>query len=494
MYFINDINTSLFNKMPETSIFKKNKINLDDYDYQRDIKNRLLLSRFSSEYIQILEEIVYGSPIIPLSLLVQQVGKTYEELQTILQKLSETDLFKIENQKIIVNKENRKYFATQIIKFDKKFIPGVDFLRALLKKVPIPVLLNWYPIPRTSDNIFDSLIEKYLGTPQTFQRYLSELNLENQNLNGIVNDLLNSKNYKIYSEDLRKKYMLSKESFEKHILYLEFNFLCCLIYEKKDGEWVEVVSLFQEWQDYLRFLKKTQPKKIEKKSQIHRTRPNDFAFVEDMSIIIELAITIPLYVRLNNNENWMFDKQSINHIIKRVKGFDLHSEEGNSFLTNYFVKIIQKLLFLKFSQIQKGELIIENDAKEWLALPTEKKALNIYNHTLKHLNSFAFPSQICNERNFHEITKTIKRILNAEWVFLDDFLQGIIAPISEKSKMMLKKKGGYWAYTLPDYSDKEIRFFKKVYECLFETGLITTGSYQGKTCLKITPFGQFTFG
>lgn len=481
--------------MVETNIFRKNKINLEDYDYQKDIQNRVLLSHFPPEYLEILEEIIYSPPTIPLDKLMKQLEKPMDELKTILAELSETDLFKLEEDKLVVNKEMRKYFETQIMKFEEDFTPGMDFLQALLKKVPIHVLPNWYPIPRTSNNIFNSLIEKYLHTPQTFQRYLAELNLGDEKLNGIVGDLFSSPDYKVYSKDLRKKYDLSEEEFEEHMLYLEFNFVCCLVFEKKDGEWVEVVTLFKEWKDYLSFLKETQPKEIEKKDSVKRTRASDFAFAEDMSSILALSIAKQLHVRLNDNEEWVFEKQSSNQVAKQVKGFDLKTEEGQVFFNEYTGKIIQKLLFLKLASIEQGQLVPGDDAEEWLTLPIEKRALNTYKLTLNNFPFDGFSPDICSERNIHEIEKTISRIIESGWVFLDDFLSGIIAPISENSKMVLKKKGRYWKYTLPDYSDEEVELFRKViYEWLFEAGIIATGSHSGKECLKITPLGQSMFG
>ena len=44
----------------------------------------------------------------------------------------------------------------------------MEFIQLLLRKVPIDILPTWYPIPRTSNSIFDSLIEKYMKTPSNF--------------------------------------------------------------------------------------------------------------------------------------------------------------------------------------------------------------------------------------------------------------------------------------------------------------------------------------
>ena len=54
--------------MVETNIFRKNKINLEDYDYQKDIQNRVLMSHFSTEDLEVLEEIVYSSQKIPIGI------------------------------------------------------------------------------------------------------------------------------------------------------------------------------------------------------------------------------------------------------------------------------------------------------------------------------------------------------------------------------------------------------------------------------------------
>ncbi|MCB1109987.1 MAG: hypothetical protein KDK64_03330, partial [Chlamydiia bacterium] len=66
--------------MVETNIFRKNKINLEDYDYQKDIQNRVLMSHFSPEDIEVLEEIVYSSQRIPISRLVSQLDKSLDDL------------------------------------------------------------------------------------------------------------------------------------------------------------------------------------------------------------------------------------------------------------------------------------------------------------------------------------------------------------------------------------------------------------------------------
>jgi len=194
--------------MVELNPFRKNKINLEDYDYQKDIENRLLMAHFSEADLEVLEELLYNPPKFPIDTISSNLDMTLLELTPILKKLGKTGLFTIIDENIIVDKEMRKYFEFQLHKFDDDFKPGMEFLQSLLKKVPIHVLPVWYHIPRTSNNIFDSLIEKYLETPQTFQRYLLELNLADDVMKDIVEDLFREKSLKLLSSEVMTRRIL----------------------------------------------------------------------------------------------------------------------------------------------------------------------------------------------------------------------------------------------------------------------------------------------
>ena len=243
--------------MVELNQLRKNKINLSDYPYEQDIENRLTIAKFSSQDLAVLEEILYSSIKIPIRKLAKSLDREEEEILPVLQTLSKTGLISFEEDAIVVDKEKRKYFEAQMMKFDSDFRPGMEFLKTLLHKVPIHVLPQWYSIPRTSNNIFDSLIEKYLLTPQIFQRYLLELNFHDPVLSGIVEDVFHAPGYKVRAEELMEKYQISHEQFEENMLYLEFHFLCCLSYEKEGEIWKEIVTPFHEWREYLIFLRDT---------------------------------------------------------------------------------------------------------------------------------------------------------------------------------------------------------------------------------------------
>src|SRR3990167_7992277 len=223
------------NCLLETFSTRKNKISLTDYDYQKDIQNRLLLSRLSIQDLEVLEEILYSPLQTSLSKLSKNLDINLDTLLFSLENLKPSNLFSLQDQTLFIDKDMRKYFELQIQRFDEDFCPDMDFLQNLLKKPPIHVLPNWYAIPRTSDNIFDSLIEKNLKTPMLFQRYIMELNFGEPILQNIIQDVHKAKNLEVKASAIRKKYNITKELFEEYMLHLEFNFVCCLSY-RKNGE------------------------------------------------------------------------------------------------------------------------------------------------------------------------------------------------------------------------------------------------------------------
>ncbi|MEM7175249.1 MAG: hypothetical protein AAF443_04920 [Chlamydiota bacterium] len=481
--------------MVETTVYRKNKINLKDYDYQRDIQNRTLMAQFTEADVELLEEIICSPTKILLTTLSSQIDKTVPEVLTALERLAPTALFKQDGDVLLIDKEVRKYFETELVRFEDNFTPGMDFLHSLLKKVSLDVLLSWYPIPRTSNSIFQSLIDKYFRKPQTFQRHLTELDLEDPVLNGIKTDLSLAPDHKLYAANIKEKYQLTDTAFEEAVLHLEFNFICCLCYEKKGAVWVETVTFFQEWKDYLSFMRESRPKEIEQLDQIQSIRTEDFAFTRDLSTLLALALKKKIYIELDHKERWVFERQTLSLVSECYHGFNLATEEAQEWFLDYFCRMVQKILLVKLATVSERQLIPADHAEEWLAFSIDKLALNLYKLTLKHYPFSEFPSEICSERIIHEVEKSIARIIDSSWVFFEDFMKGAIVPIGEENKMQLKQTGRHWKYVRPSYSAAEQALIKKViYDWFFEAGIVKTGVYQGKECLSITSFGKTVFG
>ncbi len=437
--------------MLELSPARKNKVNLADYNCQQDIENRILMSDFSSLDIEVLGEILYSPLKISLKKLARNIGCEEKGLIPPLNKLSSTGLLSFSEDVITVDKEKRKYFEFEIQRFDPHFKPDMEFLQGLLKKVPIHILPTWYSIPRTSNNIFESIFEKYLLTPHIFQRYLMELNLGDPTLNAIIQDVFSAPDFKVSSSDLISKYNLKRRDFEEMILILEFNFACCLTFEKEDDHWLEFVSPFYEWHEYLRFFRSTEAPQIDPKEPIERGKKSDFAFIEEMSDLLSKAKKKPLPIDHSN--------------------------------------LVEKLVLTKLADYADGKLQALEGADHWLELSLENRALHLYRHPHNRILSLSV-----GERYVREAEKSIKRVLGGGWIYFDDFLKGVLVPLNEHSVVMLKRVGKHWKYTLPIYGEHEQALLKAtIFEWLYELGMVAIGTCRGRACFTVTQFGRFFF-
>ncbi|NDB85100.1 MAG: hypothetical protein EB127_20720, partial [Alphaproteobacteria bacterium] len=89
----------------ELNPVRKNKISLSDYDYQKDIENRLLMSQFSAVDLEILEEILYSSLQIPIKKLSQSLEMEEQRITPSLEKFCKAGLLNIDQDLVIVDKD-----------------------------------------------------------------------------------------------------------------------------------------------------------------------------------------------------------------------------------------------------------------------------------------------------------------------------------------------------------------------------------------------------
>lgn len=438
--------------MLELSSPRKHKINLADYNSQQDVDNRMVIADFSPTDLEVLEEILFSPLKISLKKLTKNFDIEESELQTILQKLAKTGLLEISGDSITVDKDMRKYFEFQIQRLSPTFNPDMEYFQGLIRLLPINVITSWYSVPRTSNNIFESIIEKNFSTPQIFQRYLIELNFPDPVVNSIVQDVLSSTE-EIASCDLITKYNLTPRNFEEIMILLEYSAVCAIRFVKQDDHWQQIVTPYHEWAGYLRFLRDTQTPLIDK--PVTRNKPTDFAFVEEMTAVLQS--------------------------LSKGKLAPIGSEY-----------ILEKLCLVKLIERTSDSLIVSETAKEWLSLTAENKALFLYRHPANKILSA--PAEMSIERTIRRSEKSIKRVLHGDWVFFDEFLKGVYVPLSEETTVMLKKTGKVWKYTIPVYSDTEISFIHAtIFEWLYECGIVATGTLDGRDCFSVTPFGRFFF-
>ena len=475
--------------MLELSPARKNKVNLNDYNFQLDIENRILMSDFTALDVEILEEILFSPLKISYKKLLRNMDCEEEAFQISLKKLSCSGLLSIDGDVVLVDKEKRKYFEFQITRFDPEFKPDMEFLQGLLRKVPIHLLPTWYAIPRSSNNIFESIVEKYLLTPQTFQRYLMELNLGDPVINSVIRDLFAAPDFKISSSDIIAKYNLTRQDFEEMLLVLEFNFVCCLTYKKEDDHWLEFVTPFHEWHEYLRFIKATETPVIPSHETIFRARERDFAFIEDMAALLLAAKKKPIPLALYQDS---LPLSTIRELAE-ICSIPTQTPEELSFAQNYLSHLIEKMCLVKLSDRVDGRLYALETANDWLDMSLDKRSLYLYRHPLNRILK-PVSGAIAGERYIREAEKSIKRVLHGEWVFFENFLKGVYVPLNEESVVMLKRTGKQWKYNIPSYGEEEKELLKAtLFEWLFETGIVAIGSCQGRDCFSVTHFGRFFF-
>jgi len=464
--------------MLEIATSRKNKICLLDYDYQNDIENRVLLATFSKFELEILEELLFSSIKTSKSRLSKDLNIEKNDLLPVLEKLEKIKLLKIDEDSIIIDKKMRKYFEFEYMRFDENFKPDLQFINNLLQKIPIHILPIWYTIPKSSNNIFNSIIDKFLISPQVFLRYLEDLEHENHIFLGIIQDLYNSDNFELKSDDLQKKYDLDKAKYLEYILLLEFNFVCFQSYKETKEGYEEIITPFYEYKEYLQFLKKTKAPSIRDKNKLIKKRNSDFGFVEDISSILQMS-----------NKGL-----SLNEIKQNIKE-EINIKDPDILVTlTYIDSLIDKLDQLKFVEKKNNFLKITDSGSKWAKLNLEHRALHLYYHSLNSLKDNNLPNELKNEKSIREAEKTISRVTKTGWVYFDDFIKGSICALRDEQQIKIKPIGKVYRYAMPIYTEEERVFIKKIiFEKLFEAGIVSVGSLNAKDCFCVTKFGQTLF-
>lgn len=448
--------------MSTSNQVRKPKITLSDYPYHKDIENRLFLAQLTVAEVSLLQEIVHHSLRIPIDYLASELQTPVSTLLPILDKLSETKLFKRQQMDLIVDKELRKYYESQFLKFDEDFYPDLNYFQGLLNRLPIHVIPVWYAISRSSDNIFESLVDKYFSNPKSYRQYLSELEFESPALAAIITDVHQAPGFRILASEIMQKYQLSRPAFEEYLLLLEFHFACCLSYARIDGLWQEVVIPFTEWFEYLQFENNTKPKTIQE--PIEKTYYVEFNFIKDLTALLHAC--------------------EKSEIPQDFSGLIANSPEQKQIL-------IKKLIQLEFVKEGKNKTIIATDkGKTWssktLFMQVSQLALDPLNTPLS-----GYRNELWNMRNLYLVEKSLRDLQKNQWVFFDSFFQGFIAPISDKEAPVLKNKGKKWKYVIPTYTQAEKDFVQSVImDRLAELGIVSTGFYEGRPCFCLTTFGS----
>lgn len=458
---------------------RKNKIELQDYDNAKDLQNRIRLSKLSIFEVEVLREIIFNSLEFPISELSETLEVSSEQIKEALEVLEATGLFTRYGDTLVVDKEARKYFEIQIGKFGSDNKLGIDHFLSLVSQVPIHHLPNWYMLSKTSDDIFEAIIEKNLSTPKIYEKYLMDLQFNDEYSPYIVQELFSSENFTLDVDAIQEKYEISREQLEEVIISLEFNKVCFLQYIEDEEHWKGVITPLHEWKNHLEFIKETECHPISETQHIERVHPRDFGFIEDVnSLLMEIYQASPC-LQVHGSE----------------KNYEITSPiETLSFSSTYISRLIDKILQLRLATIADGEIKATENTKQWLDTSLQEKAMVLYFSTINLYRKQQHTAPFT-DRDVRELEKSLKRVLKSGWVFTEDFVRGLTASQSTTCEMTLTKKGRRYYYSRPVYGEKELAFIYDTFNHhLFESGMLALGQCEGKHCFMVTPFGRLSLG
>ncbi len=451
---------------------RKTQVDLSCYNYRLDIEHRLLMSDFTSFEVEVLLEVLHGSLRFTVDSLAQLLGASKLAVMAALESLQKTKLLKVAHGQVVVDKERRKYYESQMEKFDNDFEPDVEYVLSTLRQVPIHVLPTWYAISKSTDDIFSSIIEKHLLTPEIYRRYILDLCYDDPIAAGIIEDVFTSPDFKVRGQAIREKYKLSNEQFEERLLHLEFQLACFLSYSQINGEWTEVVTPLHEWRQFLRFQREAYPATI-KEAEVHRYRSDDFGFIIDLAALLQASkpAGIPL-------KKGSLDEAAVKNCLASVADEQALQDPA------YAECLMTRALQVGLAEVVDNKFHALPEADPWIKQPPHQRAVILYRCVTRAA-----------ERDLRAIEKSLKRMVGAGWITFDDFMAGFTQPIGKAVPMTLVKKGKRWRYQIPSYDEDQKAFIQAViFQHLFHVGMVATGLWKRKACFKITPFGKFTLG
>lgn len=455
-----------------TSQSRKNKIELSDYDFERDLSSRLILSRLSVFEIDVLKEIIFNSLSFPLQELSETLESPIDQILSALERLEPTGLFTLSDQTVSVNKDQRKYFEVQIERFDEDFQPDTGFFQSLLSLVPIQLLPTWYAIPKTTDDIVHSIIDKCHRTTKVFERYLAELQFEDDQVEAIVNEVYQSPELLVEVPTLLQKHDITRERLEEILIYLEFCKVCSLNYrDLGDGTWKQEVTPFYEWREYLLFLKNTECKDSIASEKIKSFFDHDFGFIEHLDRTLQSLAETPIP-----------EPEIKQHCSGSYSEDEMHD------------RIFDRICNVNLTKTDNGTLYHTENASIWLEKPIQEKAMALYFSTI-HKYRKRTEGQLFNDRDIREVERGLQRILHSGWVPLEHFISGLTASLGDVHEIQLQKKGRYWCYAIPEYDENQMEFIRHViFHHLLESGMVAIGEHAGTTYISVTTFGQMALG
>ena len=409
---------------------KKIKINLSDYNSQKEVQFRLFLSSLNEHEMKILREIQLHSLKFPISELLHGSisSQTLEKFQAI-------GLLDVIGREVRVCKELRKYFEIDTMKFEEDFELNIDYVQTLIHRLPQHILPVWYPVPQSSNDIFAALFEKVFKTPKAYNEHLSDLSFEDIILEEMIHSIHSHPDMEVRAETLKRAFSLTDESFHQYMLLLEFHFTAFLSYRFEEGKIVEIVSTLKEWKEWNGYLNSQKPKAVPCPDKVEPLYDAHFGALKEINALNPRFETL--------------------------------------------------LVELKLAKSVQGALSPTACFEKWKSMTYEEQAVVIYRHISNHGS----------DNVMRQVEKSLKRILYTGWILVEDFLKVPHNTIGHTEGVRLKKLGGSWSYKIPEYLPEDKNLIVSLIQGpLFLAGITALGTYEGKPCFILTPFGKANLG
>jgi len=471
--------------MNEAALGKKEKIELGEYDFPQDLAARLYLSQLSPFEVEVIEELNLRPLQLSITEFSSEIDKSIDRIFPIFQDLQKLNLLKMSGDLVLLNKEMRKYFEHSLELFDQDFTPDLLFVYQNFRKIPIHCLSTWYALPKNSNNLFQSLLDKYLLTPSLYEKYLQEVQLEGETMEKIKETLLGSENLQLSVDEIQKRFHLTKESLEKTLILLEF-FLVGVTYFVRQGDGYErIFSMLHEYRTYQKECQQRALSSIAAK-KISCTLSAPFGFIEDLDLLLIQA--------KRHKVELIEDQLPPSFLAILAKKSTLIDPKS---LQEHFAHIVQRGLQLGLLVRRDNMLVVSvYEANKWHALSLEERSIYLLYHPKNRFFTYDGEVHLLEEKHLKDAQKAICQAIPLGFVELEKLLDVTSISLGSQKGVHLKRSGVRYRYQSPQYSMDERKLLRATYlETFFESGFIEKGiSEQGAICIRTTSFGNSVYG
>jgi hypothetical protein len=234
---------------------KRRHVDMKSYPLTEDITLRSELSNLDNSTLKVLEALFYASLVIKVDEFKDELEMSKAQLLLILNTLQKLNLLTCDGTQILVDKQRRRYLEIETQRFHEDFRGDVNYFFCLLDKLSPDILISWYPVARSSNNIKKEICEGHFSTPKLYYRHLLEFCKEEPQIAPVIQELLTQTEIFISKERVCALLGCEASTFYALSLKLEFHLVGYLTNKyDKEGKFVEGITLWAQWRDYITHL------------------------------------------------------------------------------------------------------------------------------------------------------------------------------------------------------------------------------------------------